>query len=69
MNSESLLNAIFAKDGDAAADAFNSALSSKLASALEVKKVEIASNLISPPPQEQAPVAVESSNETVDAAE
>ena len=50
MNSESLLNAIFAKDGEAASDAFQGALASKLANALEVKKVEIASNLISAPP-------------------
>lgn len=49
MNSETLINAIFAKDGEVAADAFQGALASKIADALEVKKVEIASNFISAP--------------------
>jgi hypothetical protein len=49
MNSESLINAIFAKNGEAASDAFQGALASKIADALEVKKVEIASNFISAP--------------------
>lgn len=49
MNSESLVNAIFSKDGDAAAEALQGALSNKIADALEVKKVEVASNFISAP--------------------
>lgn len=49
MNSESLVNAIFAKDGQLAADAFQGAIANKIADALEVKKVEIASNFISAP--------------------
>lgn len=62
MNTESLLNAIFSNDDQAASDAFNGAISSKIADALEVKKVEIASNLISAPPE-----VSEVSVETVDA--
>jgi len=59
MNSETLLNAIFASDGEAASDAFNGTIATKLANALEVKKVEIASNLISAPPVVDTPVAAE----------
>ena len=54
MNSESLVNAIFAGNGEAATQAFGDALNAKLTNALDVKKVEIASNLISAPPVEQA---------------
>jgi hypothetical protein len=61
MNSESLLNAIFSSDVEAASEALNGALASKVANALEVKKVEIASNLISAP--------TEVATETVDATE
>lgn len=49
MNSESLVNSIFAKDADAAAQAFSGALATKIADALEVRKVEVASNFISTP--------------------
>jgi hypothetical protein len=52
MNSESLVNAIFSKDSDAAAQALQGALSNKIADALEVKKVEVASNFISTPQTE-----------------
>jgi len=52
MNSESLVNAIFSKNGDAAAEALQGALSNKIADALEVKKVEVASNFISTPQTE-----------------
>ena len=52
MNSESLVNAIFSKDGDAAAEALHGALANKIADALEVKKVEVASNFISTPQTE-----------------
>lgn len=57
MNSESLINAIFANDNNLAADALNGALASKIADALEVKKVEIASNFISTPTEVVADVA------------
>lgn len=56
MNSESLLNAIFSGNADAAAEAFNGALSTKIADALEVKKVEVASNFISTPQPASEPV-------------
>ena len=56
MNTESLVNAIFSKDSDSASEAFNGALASKIADALEVKKVEIASNFISTPVADAAPV-------------
>ena len=46
MNSESLVNAIFSQNAEDAVEAFNGAIASKLADALEVKKVEIASNLL-----------------------
>lgn len=49
MNSENLLNAIFSQNADAAVEAFSGALSAKIADALEVKKVEVASNFISTP--------------------
>jgi len=49
MNSESLINAIFAGNADAATEAFGSAVANKVADALEVKKVEVASNFISTP--------------------
>jgi len=49
MNSESLLNAIFSGNADAATEAFGGALANKIADALEVKKVEVASNFISAP--------------------
>lgn len=49
MNSESLINAIFAGNVDAATEAFGSAVANKVADALEVKKVEVASNFISTP--------------------
>jgi hypothetical protein len=49
MNSENLLSAIFSQNADAAAEAFNGALAAKIADALEVKKVEVASNFISTP--------------------
>lgn len=62
MNTESLINSIFSGNADSAAEAFNGALASKIADALEVKKVEIASNFISAPvvdvPQAEAPVEV-----------
>lgn len=51
MNSAGLVNAIFSGNGEAAAEMFNGALSAKISDALDVKKVEIASNLISPAPQ------------------
>jgi hypothetical protein len=66
MNSENLLSAIFSQNADAAAEAFSGALSAKIADALEVKKVEVASNFISTPaaaeveqsvPAESAPEA------------
>lgn len=57
MNSAGLVNAIFSGNGEAAAEMFNGALSAKLSDALDVKKVEIASNLISPAPEaSEAPV-------------
>lgn len=49
MNSESLVNAIFSKDGDAATEAFSGAIANKIADALEVRKVEVASNFIATP--------------------
>jgi len=52
MNSESLVSAIFSRDGDAAAEALQGALANKIADALEVKKVEVASNFISTPQTE-----------------
>ena len=52
MNSESLVSAIFSRDGDAAAEALHGALANKIADALEVKKVEVASNFISTPQTE-----------------
>jgi len=58
MNSESLINAIFSKDGDSAAEAFSGALANKIADALEIKKVEVASNFISAPVVDAAPVEV-----------
>ncbi len=58
MNSESLVNAIFSKNSDSAVEAFNGALASKIADALEVKKVEVASNFISTPVADAAPVEV-----------
>jgi|APGre2960657373_1045057.scaffolds.fasta_scaffold04978_5 hypothetical protein len=66
MNSESLLNAIFSSDVEAASEALNGALASKVANALEVKKVEIASNLISAPTEMSS---AEVATETVDATE
>jgi hypothetical protein len=66
MNSESLLNAIFSSDVEAASEALNGALASKVANALEVKKVEIASNLISAPAEMSS---AEVATETVDATE
>lgn len=59
MNSESLVNAIFSNDGDSAIEAFNGALASKIADALEVKKVEVASNFISVPTEQEVPEAQE----------
>jgi hypothetical protein len=62
MNSESLVSAIFSKDGDSAVDAFNAAIASKIADALEVRKVEVASNFISAPaeaPAEQIEASTE----------
>lgn len=64
MNSESLVDAILSRNDEAIGDAFNGAISSKLANALEVKKVEIASNLIAPPQTE-----VEVPTEMADATE
>jgi hypothetical protein len=65
MNSESLLNAIFSKDENGAMDALNGALAAKIGDALEVKKIEIASNFISTPAAETVsePVEVEDSAE------
>lgn len=51
MSSAGLVKAIFAGNGEAAAEMFNGALGAKISDALDVKKVEIASNLISPAPQ------------------
>ena len=55
MNSESLVNAILSQSGDSIADAFNAAIANKVVDALEVKKVEVASNFISSP-VESAPI-------------
>ena len=63
MSSAGLVKAIFAGNGEAAAEMFNGALGAKISDALDVKKVEIASNLISPAPQ-AAEVSVETA--TVD---
>jgi len=49
MNSESFINAILSGNRDEAVEAFNSSLSAKVADALEVKKVEVASNFIAAP--------------------
>ena len=49
MNSESLVNAILTQDGETIVGAFDSAIANKIADALEVKKVEVASNFISSP--------------------
>lgn len=51
MSSAGLVKAIFAGNGEAAAEMFNGALGAKISDALDVKKVEIASNLIAPAPQ------------------
>jgi hypothetical protein len=51
MSSVGLVKAIFAGNGEAAAEMFNGALGAKISDALDVKKVEIASNLIAPAPQ------------------
>lgn len=49
MNSESLVNSIFSQNSESAAEALNGVLASKIADALEIKKVEVASNFISVP--------------------
>jgi hypothetical protein len=62
MNTESLISSILSKDGDSAVEAFNAAIASKIADALEVKKVEVASNFISAPaeaPAEQIEASTE----------
>ena len=60
MNSESLVNAIFSQNAEDAVEAFNGAIASKLADALEVKKVEVASNFISAPSAPEFEAATES---------
>jgi hypothetical protein len=46
--SEQIVDSILSQDKEAFVDAFNSAIASKVSDALEVKKVEIASSLITP---------------------
>jgi len=58
MSNESLVNAILSQDTNSMADAFNAAIATKIADALEVKKVEVASNFISAP-AEQVEASVE----------
>ena len=60
MNSESLINAIFSQNAEGAVEAFNGALASKIADALEVKKVEVASNFISSPSAPSVEASAES---------
>lgn len=52
MNTESLISSILSKNEDSAVEAFNAAIASKIADALEVKKVEVASNFISAPAEQ-----------------
>lgn len=46
--SEQIVDSILSQDKEAFADAFNAAIAAKVSDALEVKKVEIASSLITP---------------------
>lgn len=46
MNTVELINLAIAGDKDALTTAFNSAMAAKVSDALEIKKVEIASNLL-----------------------
>jgi len=46
MNTVELVNAALAGDRDAVLAAFNTAIADKVSDALEIKKVEIASNLL-----------------------
>ena len=46
MDAESIVNAAITGDKDATLTAFNAAIAAKVNDALEVKKVEIASNLL-----------------------
>ena len=46
--SEQIVDSILSQDKEAFVDAFNAAIAAKVSDALEVKKVEIASSLITP---------------------
>ena len=58
-----LVNAALAQDKDTFMQAFNNAISQKVVDALEVKKVEIASNLLG---QEETPNEIEGNQTEVD---
>lgn len=58
-----LVNAALAQDKDAFMQAFNNAISQKVVDALDVKKVEIASNLLG---QEETPNEIETNQTEVD---
>lgn len=47
MSNIDLVNAVFAKDKESFAAAFNAAIANKVSDALDVKKVEIASSFLS----------------------
>ncbi len=59
MNTIDIVDAVFAQDKDSFMSAFNSAMASKITDALELKKVELASTLLSP-----ETIAVETTDET-----
>jgi len=60
METLELVNAAIAGDRDAVMSAFNATMAQKVSDALELKKVEIASNLLSP----QEEVSSDESTET-----
>ena len=52
-NNLDMVNAILGKDKESFMSAFNATLATKVSDALEVKKVELASTLLTPPETEE----------------
>lgn len=68
MDTIDIVNSVVAGDKEAFMNAFNAAIANKVSDALEVKKVEIASSLITSPEEQQVEFANEISGTENDVA-
>lgn len=69
MDAESIVNAVISGDRDAVATAFDAAIAAKVTDALDVKKVELASNLLGTQDTVEVPNEIQTTEVEVSGAE